>query len=608
MRWRATCLVFAAGIACGNIAGPPASLAPVNSCSTSCPGDAGAAAVCAAGTCLASAGISSTWTAVVTLSQDAIYAPGVTFAVPLLLLLTAPPPPSIVSACQAGCAALPEVVSLKGNVLVSPSAAIDAKWYLGNVGALTTLPVQATFWPQVASGTSFVDATAFGLPVGPIALANGQDPTLGLAAGPGGGPSLFFSASALAPAVYQSVLQPLPPFDEAYPPDVSLVDLRALGGGGVAENVSIGGMPDFDRTFVVLDDPSPYPTFDFSRADGGSLEGWTAWIRDQTTQRRISNLARLHGSGTIGDQRVQLLTRHNAGEALTNAQLVLSPDASSSLPTWIFTPISEIAEAEAYPRLPPAVTASGSVGVPADIVFEATGMCRFESNGTLVLDAPLSTPDFSFSRQVTTTTGAYSVQLPLGQYKVTVVPRDASTALHFQTGFDLSDGKCQPRTTPLISLTPRRTITSTPITVADGRPLAGATVEVVPTECATLAADPTCLPRPAQTITAADGSYSLSLDPGAYKLRVKPVEGTRFPWVVQPLSVDPSTTMAPPTVVPAPVYVGLQLVDPFAANPMQGAVVRVYQTPTTGGLPFEIGAAITDGNGHFDMYLAPSAQ
>ena len=618
-------MVLAAGIACGPIAGPPASTAPVNSCSGTCPGDAGAAPVCTAGTCLASAGISSTWTAVVTLSQDTTdydgttAAPGVTFALPLLQLLTAPPPPQLASSCQAGCAALPGVVSLRGYVSVSPSAAKDAKWNLGNIGALTTLPVQAIFWPQVAVGTSFVDATSYGLPVGPIELANGQDPTLGLPAGPGGGPSLFFSAGALVPAYYQSVLQPLPPFDEAYPPDVSLVDLNGLGGRGYAKNVSIGSMPDFDTTIV--QGGTQFPIFDFSRADAGSMEGWTAWIRDQTTLRRISNLARLHGTGMLGDPGVQLLTRHNAGDALTNAQLVLTPDPASNLPTWIFTPLGgELARPESYPKLPPPVTASGTVTttndsgttvpVPADIVFEATGMCRFESNGTLVLDAPLSTPDYSFSKLVTTTTGDYSVQLPMGQYNVTVIPHDESSALHFERGFDLSSGKtCRPRTTPLITLARRQTITGTAV-VADGRPLAGATVEVVPTDCAVPAADPTCLPRPAQTIAAADGSYSLSLDPGAYLLRVKPAEGTRFPWVVQPMSVAPSITasptLAPPTIVPAPVYVGLELVDPAGNNVVQ-AVVRVYQTPAIGP-PFEIGAAITDGNGHFDMYLAPSAQ
>jgi len=567
--------------------------------------------------CLASAGISNTWTLMATLSQDATHyataagglAPGVTFALPLGQLLAAPLPSNLPSSCQTeSCAALPQVVQLQGTVGVSPQAAVLAGWYLGNSGQ-TTMPVQATLWPQWSAGASAMDAVSVGLPLEPIALSNSP---VASGVGPGGGPALSFSAGALAPLLYQTVLQPIPPFDEAYPPEVRLVDLTMAGGRSFEENVSWVG--DFDITIV--QGVNGFPTFDFSRADGGSLDGWTAWIRDQTTLRRISNLARLHGTGTLGDPGVQLLTRHNAGDALTNAQLVLTPDPASNLPTWIFTPLGgELARPEAYPRLPPPVTASGtvttmtkggaSVGVPADIVFEATGMCRFESNGTLVLDAPLSTPDYSFSKLVTTTTGDYSVQLPLGQYKVTVIPHDESSALHFVRQFDLSAGKaCRPRTTPLITLAPRQTITGTAV-VADGRPLAGATVEVVPTDCATPAAGPTCLPRPAQTITAADGSYSLSLDPGAYLLRVKPAEGTRFPWVVQPMSVDPSTTQAPPTVVPAPVYVGLLLVDPNA-NPMQDAVVRVYQTLATGLR--EIGAAITDGNGHFDMYLAPSAQ
>jgi hypothetical protein len=254
-------------------------------------------------------------------------------------------------------------------------------------------------------------------------------------------------------------------------------------------------------------------------------------------------------------------------------------------------------------------TPSGATrAVPADIFFEATGICRYETNGAeAVLDT--YTPGFSFSRQVTTTNGAYSVQLPLGQYRVTIVPSDATSALETVDGFQvfqLSNGHCQPPAkTPPLSVQAQLVVKGTAI-VADQRPLANAIAEAVPTKCSDGSVDPVCLPRPARAIVAADGTYSLSLDPGAYLLRVRPADGTRLPWVVQPMTVDPSTTMSPPTAVPAPVYVGLQLVDPNG-NPMQDAVVRVYQTPTMVP-PFEIGAAITDGNGHFDMYLAPSAQ
>jgi hypothetical protein len=147
--------------------------------------------------------------------------------------------------------------------------------------------------------------------------------------------------------------------------------------------------------------------------------------------------------------------------------------------------------------------------------------------------------------------------------------------------------------------------------VADGRPLAAATIEFVPTACADSEVDPDCLPRWTQTVTTNSGTYSTQLDPGGYLLRVRPAEGSGLPWVVQPLSITspsaaaPSLT-APATTVPAPVYAGLQLFDALG-NPAAEAIVRVYENPSS-GTPYEIGEAITDVTGHFDMYLDPAAQ
>ena len=84
--------------------------------------------------------------------------------------------------------------------------------------------------------------------------------------------------------------------------------------------------------------------------------------------------------------------------------------------------------------------------------------------------------------------------------------------------------------------------------------------------------------------------------------------GSRLPWVVQSLSVGPTpTNTAPPTCVPAPVYAGLQLQDP-GGNPVVGAVVQMFETPTSGPPLREIGEAFTDANGNFDMYLVPLGQ
>jgi len=124
-------------------------------------------------------------------------------------------------------------------------------------------------------------------------------------------------------------------------------------------------------------------------------------------------------------------------------------------------------------------------------------------------------------------------------------------------------------------------------------------------------------------MTLGDGSFELPLDPGSYVLRVRPADASRLPWVTQSLTVEPASGSAPvvPAApvkfkVPAPVYAGTQLLDP-SGTPIVNAIVRAYpmSTPTspaassTAPAPaIELGEAITDVNGHFDLYVAPTGQ
>jgi hypothetical protein len=597
----------AVALACGPIAAPPGSGAPVNACPSHPCSDYPQSASgpnCTNGVCLTSAVVGH-WTLVISIAQDAYYAPGATYAVSMNQLVNSAPPPMVQATCPAGtCAALPPAeLQVVGDVVVSPSAAISAKWNLGNT-VNTVLPVEAQFWPRwQESSSGLVDATALDLPLPPVDATNVEE-ALPPYPGPGGGPSLEFQQAALAPLVYQRILTPLPPFDQAYPPDVQDIDPSNAPLGG---QVIIDG---FDTTAIT--GSRTLPTFALSRADGQPLDGWTAWLRDQTTLRRISNLARLGGTMATG---VQLLTKHVASasvDALANTQLIMSPPVGAPLPVGVFTPEQQ----EQYPRLPPSTTATGTIlsqahtPVPADLVFEATAICRFTLGGTVADLDP--TGDLSFSTHVSSPDGAYSVTLPLGQYRLTVIPHDTSEALTLES-FDLAIGEgdggeqiCEPVPAPEVAIDTQRKVTGKAL-VADGRPLADATVDVVPAQCSSLPTEPTCLPRSAQVSTAADGSFSMHLDQGFYLLRVRPAAGTNLPWMVQPLSVGPaSTTAAPVTLVPAPVYAGLKLVDP-GGNPVVEAVVRVFETPATGN-PFEIGEAITDSNGHFDMYLDPGQQ
>jgi hypothetical protein len=144
--------------------------------------------------------------------------------------------------------------------------------------------------------------------------------------------------------------------------------------------------------------------------------------------------------------------------------------------------------------------------------------------------------------------------------------------------------------------------------VADGRELSGAEIDAEPVACTGGVSSPWCMPRESTGITAADGSFQLSLDPGQYWLRVRPADGTRLPWTLLPLSVGvaDSPTKLPPVAVPAPVAAGLTLVDP-TFGPIAQAQVRFFSL-SSGNAAIEVGRSVSDQRGTFEMYLQPPSQ
>lgn len=626
-------LTVALAAACVTVTPPAGSPAPINSCGTSqdcaayAPGRV--APPCVGGICESSQ--VGSWTAVVSLSEDAAYAAGATIAVSYATLFRSAGTCTVGNVCPPGklCAPLPALVAGSGELVVEPAGAemSQANWNLGNGRNNTVMPVRATFRTQTVSGSSFVDATTMGLPMGAVDAQDQVDISPSRYPGPGGGPTLIFSFSLPPPPlplVYERTLMPVPPFDQAFPPDITVIDVSTP-----PLNVYYGCDP--------MNPPPPgavcaafdtingatgltYPTFDLSRADGQPLDGWSAYLRDQTTHRRISNAVTLSGAEAKG---IKLLTsqRRSSGDALANAALVMQPPSGSTFPTAILAAVNGVLPtAEVYPQLPAPVPVTGNVtrktdGAPAsaDVVFDSVGLCRqFVSSGqtTLVLD---TNPDLAFSTTVSAARGAYSATLPMGVYRATVRPHDLSTQVtvipNFATTVLLSNSQCGAPAQPgPIVVDVQRTVTGA-VKVADGRNLADATVEVIPTACSDSTSGPSCLPRQGGTTTADDGSFSMELDPGAYSLRIRPAEGSALPWVVTPLTVgpDPVTKVTGIPPVPAPFDAGLVLLDPVACNPVVEAVVRMYETPATGSA-LEVGEALTDSTGHYDMYLAPPPQ
>ncbi len=458
-----TCgLLLTLSVACGTIAPSAGSPAPVNTCHTNqdCEDfvQAGMAPSCQAGRCLVEQSAGD-WTAVISLAETAPYGAGNVFGFNYSALLRLP----IVEATMTNpscrpddCAELPALVSnnaqdnqdvLVGDLECTPSAEgtpFGADYYLGNATRVA-VPVQATFVPKW--GTGNVDATSLGLPLQTVTSDTVQAPGLQPTPGPGGGPGMeFYIAQGLPPLVYERILTPLSPFDQAYPPDVQIVDLTATP--QPSEDAVWTG---FDSTIGTSPNGSPtLPTFDLNRADGGSIEGWTAYLRDVVTQRPLSQIAQLHGA----DQTVKLITSHHpaavgtaAPDALTGAQLVLVPTSGTSFPTWIYTPVNgSLAENGTFPKLPAPVSVQISVvdidsrATPADLVFEAIDMCFYPSGSSVpVHDLLSANHDFAFVQRASAADGSASVRLPLGAYRVTAIPLSGASALTVVNPFKLAE-------------------------------------------------------------------------------------------------------------------------------------------------------------------------
>jgi hypothetical protein len=617
-------LVFA--LACSPVAtspGPPSG--PVNTCQTNSQctvyQQSGATPGCGGGACLVAATYSDL-VFTVSLSTDSYFAPGQTLVLSSAALFdfqctTTPCPcaPDPSKSPAGTCAQLPQYGIVAGAYLVAPSTETQLDWNLGNPKLNTALPVHVTYrplWPQSGSLTTAVDAASVGLPVLPIEAEVVIDTSPSRPPGPNGGVSIGFQGY-MQPADYECTISPDPPFDAAFPPDVQRVTIAA------------GNAADEDVLNVDTTDETPpstmeaIPAFDLTRVEG--LDGWTAYLEDATTFRRISSIATLSGTKT----HVSLPTNHHpppppgdptgVPDALYNAQLVMQPPTGQPVPMGVFPPIAgELPTEEPYPPLPAVATVQGTVtgaedGAPvaAQLAFEAIDI--YESGQSLPNETNFRyTGLATASIDPTTGDSTYSVILPPGDYSLTIRPTDTAHAVTV-VQFSLPP-KAGTQVVDDLTVNAPTTVQGSAV-VGDGRVLAAATVEVVPVGCAQPGST-LCLPRGAQTITGPDGSFTLALDPGGYELRIRPQDGTRFPWVVQPLLVGPTPVMLAAATVPAPVYAGLKLLDAYG-NPIVDAIVRAYLLPAqgSGGAPpaaVEIGEAITDATGQYQMYLAPTSQ
>jgi hypothetical protein len=157
-----------------------------------------------------------------------------------------------------------------------------------------------------------------------------------------------------------------------------------------------------------------------------------------------------------------------------------------------------------------------------------------------------------------------------------------------------------------------------------GVPVPNATVYLTPSLSSitipppAVPASPIDFPRSFEVTTDANGHFVFSpvdqayVGEGLYDITVRPPDGTSLPWVVSPnhlISSQADAVTTFPLTVPAPAPLTLTLHDPDD-NAVIGALVRAYAFPTCSALPcsgaIQIGEALTDSTGSFQMFLAPS--
>ena len=590
-------------IACGPLPAGPSGGPPVNDCSvSSCDKYAASAQAapptCNGGACLVTSAMLSV-VVVVSLPEDS-YAPSRSFLLTTNDLLN---PSEANAACPQGqCFRLPAAGAPHGSYLPSAQVVDNLHFNLGNPGTYTAIPVHATY--RYLYGKSGVEAASLGLPIPPVAAQSVSNPDEAFP-GPFGGPAIEFQAF-MQTGLYERTITPDPPLDTAFPPDVNVVEANS---GFEADKLD---MLDATPGFLI-------PTFHISRTLG--LDGWTAYLRDASTGRRISTVVPLSGSDIPG---VVLPTNHHPPnlDALDNVALVVAPPPGAPIPAEIFTQIGPVFPTlDIVSDLPIPASVRGTVVGPdgqtpveADLVFELTAAYDVSQK--------LQPNNFEFETvlharlDATTGTVPFFASLPRGTYRLSIRPLGGASAVTVINPFTV---QFSPDVQSNNVLTVGRTLSISGFAeVADSRLLSGATVVAIPTQCASMAmgTSDACLPRMRQTTTSANGTFGtcdaqgngcpLLLDPGEYDLQVRPQAGTRLPWVYQTLSVDSSDVALPvPILIPAPVYAGLVLHDPFD-NGVDRAVVTVFTTPCPGQPAIEVGAAVTDENGLYDMYLDPT--
>jgi hypothetical protein len=627
-------------VGCGPAAGP-VSTTPFNTCA-GCTGTAIACEATESGdACLAAPPTLPDYVLVVNVPGGSFYASGEVFTLTPNQVHSAASSPG---GCMKGnapsdstCIQLPQLYDQTGVYVVNG----DFSTLLGNPTAVaTTVPVLTSYIPVWSLGPPCaqpcaIEASLLNLPL-PTIFASPLTPVNGLsgAAGPQG--NLTTGWTAFVPALSSGYVQRVDfasPFNTAFPPSVQPPS-EQLG--------QVAMPPDLITAEVPLLSPPISATGDSSIiaiSPGEALTGWSVFLRDRTTRSIVSSQPTVRDGGVslhwLASGVLAGLSTMNNGRY----DIVLSPPPGAvGLPEFADQYFG--VPTEAYPSLPKPVTIHGTVHsdtrpVSGNVHFVSTALYYLADSACTVTKADATL--LHYDVVVATAdrldppgaVGQYSVVLPPGQYTITVDPdpvsgfaktqikpvADASSGITTLPKADATTEDCTATEDTFdISLEPQLHVTGT-VLIADGRALANATVDLTPA-ASLLASLPLPVaqvdgPRPFEVTTAADGSFSASVDPGMYDVTVRPVDGTRFPWIVSPAhTFSKSNTKLDRLFIPAPVPLSLTLHDPLADLPIAQAVVSAYAFTSCSpapcnGVALQIGQGFTDGNGSFQMFLTP---
>ncbi len=605
MRLRAGTLAlvaFAAFAACGPLEPFPQRVQPSNRCDESAcalyePYNRRfAQAACEDGACRVTASIDSTVYAI-SLPRTSYFAPGVTFLLyeKDVRHLSAP------CALAAPCISLP--LALRAECQYVPGGAVLGnviKADLGNGFLPTALPISAAYFPLVRLRDGrYAEAASLGMGAPPI-VADKVTLSRGIGAvGPFGGASPGFLAT-LAPGSYARTLLPEPAF-EVFPPDTRGPDraFKVSQGGSLFERVSVDEVdvaPTVGGEFAI-------PEFTLLR-EGVPFDGWSAHLRGVATGRRISSRARLSGR----EVRLRFYAHRLPlnGDALSEAELVVTPDRPELPSLVVFKQAGQPFDRVEYPAIPIPARVSGRIrhdgqDVMADVMIRSTRVY-------------ISDPELGFSQSLTWSTtlstdltGRFETTLPRGEYTLTIVPRTSGLAItEAPMVVDLTNDVQAGRSFTVgagLAVSGR-------VRITDGRDLGGADVELLPAASLRHPDRPPLLipPRAVRGQTSSDGTFALLAGPGSYDLVIRPVAGSKLPWIVRTdvlVSANDPSRSGIELSVPAPIDLSFALRDP-AGNPIPLAWVRVYAPADGGIVPIEIARGLTDTEGLVELLGAGS--